>query len=70
VIREGILLAEEEHHRSPATRWYSLDEARDLFRWAGFDEPAAYQAFSQILAQDGDKIFTVVGSRSTRTKAG
>jgi len=70
VIREGTLLAEEEHQRSPATRWYSLDEARDLFRQAGFGEPAAYQAFSQSPAQSGDTIFTLVGSRSMRTNAG
>ena len=69
VIREGTLLAEEEHQRSPATRWYSLDEARDLFRQAGFEEPAAYQAFSQSPAQSGDTIFTLVGSRSMRTNA-
>ncbi|MGH2606338.1 MAG: class I SAM-dependent methyltransferase [Anaerolineales bacterium] len=70
VVREGILLTEEEHQRSPATRWYGLDEARDLFRRAGFEEPAAYQAFSQIPAQSGDKIFTLVGSRPVRTNAG
>lgn len=70
VIREGILLAEEEHQRSPSTRWYSLDEARGLFTRAGFEEPAAYQAFGQIPAQSGDTIFTLVGSRSMRANAG
>lgn len=63
VIREGILVAEEEHQRSPATRWYSLDEAHKLFRDAGFEEPAAYQGFSWTPLQSEAALFMLVGTR-------
>jgi SAM-dependent methyltransferase len=35
VIRDGVVVASERRHRSPATRFYSRDEARALYEEAG-----------------------------------
>ncbi len=60
---EGKVLAVEHHHRSPATRGYSQEQAIKLYQDAGFRDLQIYHEFSFEPASPGDSIFTVVGTR-------
>jgi ubiquinone/menaquinone biosynthesis C-methylase UbiE len=57
----GEFIYTEFHSRSPATRWYSLDEARGLYLSAGFTSLEIFSEFSIEPNQADDRIFSVVG---------
>ena len=57
------ILAAEHHHRSPATRGYTQEQAVRLYQDAGFRDIQLYQEFSFEPATAGDSIYTVVGTR-------
>jgi len=61
VLVDGEVMDEEYHRRSPATRWYTLDEVVDLYHEAGLPEVKAYSGFTHEPYQEGDELFTVVG---------
>jgi ubiquinone/menaquinone biosynthesis C-methylase UbiE len=61
VLLEGDLIDEEIHLRSPATRWYNLDEAVELYRETGFQRILAYSGFTREPYSEGDELFTLVG---------
>lgn len=61
VLVAGDLVDEERFVRSPATRWYTLDEAVELYREAGFQRNLAYSGFTREPYSDGDELFTLVG---------
>ena len=63
-IIDGEISASEYHSRSPATRWYTQSQARDLYHQAGFIDLQMFSKFSQEPARAEDVIFTVVGVKS------
>lgn len=63
VFKDGEMIAEERHLRSPATRWYTLEEVADLYHETGFNEIQAYSGFTREPYKEGDELFTVVGIR-------
>lgn len=63
VIRDGVVVAAEEHVRSPATRWYTQPDARDLYARAGFTGIRLVSGFSAAPAERDDSLFTALGVR-------
>jgi len=63
VIRDDAVVASEHHRRSPATRWYTHDEAVSLYRQAGFQTVLAYAEFTFEPAPVGIPLFTLVGQK-------
>jgi ubiquinone/menaquinone biosynthesis C-methylase UbiE len=63
VLRDGVVVEAEDHARSPATRWYSQDEAVSLYRAAGFVDVQILHEFSWEPASAEDTLFTVLGTR-------
>ena len=62
-IVEGEIISSEYHSRSPATRWYTQEQARDLYLQAGFTDLQMYSEFSRDPPQAEDRIFCVVGTK-------
>jgi hypothetical protein len=63
VIRDGQIHVSEEHARSPATRWYTQQEAVDLYATAGFRDIHLLHGFSFRPASADDTLFCVLGTR-------
>lgn len=63
VLRDGALIATEEHRRSPATRWYSQSQVRELYAEAGFVGVQLFREWSDEPASATDSLFTVVATR-------
>lgn len=63
-IVDGQVIAEEQHHRSPAPRSYTQAQARELFECAGFSDVRLYHEFTFEPVLPGDNLFTVVARRS------
>lgn len=63
VLKEGQVIAEEQHQRSPATRSYNQRQARALFERNGFTEVQLYSHFTFEPARPGDQIFAVIGRK-------
>lgn len=63
VLVDGEVMDEEYHRRSPATRWYTLDEVVELYHEAGLIKVNAYSGFTHDPYQEGDELFTVVGEK-------
>jgi ubiquinone/menaquinone biosynthesis C-methylase UbiE len=63
VIRDGELVSFEHHRRSPATRWYTQEDALRLYREAGFVHLQVYKEFTRQPADPDDPVFNVVGLR-------
>lgn len=59
----GVVIAEEHHSRSPATRWYGREEAERMFEEAGFSPIHTFREFTNEPAGPEDTTFTVVGVR-------
>jgi len=64
VLEGETVVQSEEHERQPAARWYSLDEALELYREAGFEGAHALRGFTDDPADEGDDLFTAIGTRS------
>lgn len=64
VIIDGVVLAEELHRRSPATRSYTQQQARELFERAGLVDIQLYHEFTLQPASPEDWIFTLVGRKA------
>jgi SAM-dependent methyltransferase len=64
VICDGKVVLSEEHVRSPATRWYTQQEARDLYIAAGFTDVRLFSGFSFRLASSSDTLFCVLGKKA------
>ncbi len=65
LLRDGDVIATEEHSRSPATCWYSQAEAGDLYRDAGFTETRVTRWFSEEPACGDEGLFCVIGNRGS-----
>jgi ubiquinone/menaquinone biosynthesis C-methylase UbiE len=63
VLRDGEVVASEHHARSPATRWYTQEQAVDLYQGAGFAEICLLSGFSHQPASAEDTIYCVLGTR-------
>lgn len=63
VILNDVVAAREHHRRSPATRWYTQDEAKALYRQAGFEEISVYSEFTFEPAPLEIPLFTVIGRK-------
>ncbi len=63
VFLEGEIVASEYHTRTPATRWYTQSQARQLYRQAGFRDLQMYKEYSQEPASDEDTVFSLVGMK-------
>ncbi len=61
VLVDGKVVAEERHQRSPATRSYTQEQARELFERAGLVDVELYSGFSWEPVKHDDTLFTVVG---------
>lgn len=60
----GEAIASEHHVRSPATRWYSQEEAKALYERAGFAGVQIWSGFTRKPALRGDTLFCVIGTRA------
>jgi SAM-dependent methyltransferase len=60
-LRGGAVIQEEHHARSPAVRWYSQDQAVDLYRQAGFADVRMTSRDSTEPASPEDTQFKIVG---------
>jgi ubiquinone/menaquinone biosynthesis C-methylase UbiE len=63
ILRDGVVVETELRTRSPATRWYSQEQALALYQAAGFVEVRALHRFTREPAAPDDTLFTVVGVR-------
>lgn len=63
VLRDGVVLEAEDHARSPATRWYSQQQAAELYQAAGFVDVRLLHEFSWEPASPADTLFSVLGTR-------
>lgn len=65
VVRDGQVSTSEHYSRSPATRWYTQEQAADLYKKAGFTDIRLIDGFS-LDHQPASKectVFTVLGTR-------
>lgn len=57
----GEIISSEYHSRSPATRWYTQDQARQLYLEAGFTNLQLFSEFTYAPAKPEDRVFCVAG---------
>ena len=62
-IEGGVITRTEYHSRSPATRWYTQQQAGELYLAAGFADLQFFSEFSPEPARFDDQIFSVVGGK-------
>jgi ubiquinone/menaquinone biosynthesis C-methylase UbiE len=63
VIKDGVIIANEHHVRSPATRQYTQEQAQNLYSKAGFVDIRKYKGFSRLPASAEDELFSVLGKK-------
>ncbi len=63
LIEDGEVVKEENHQRSPATRSYTQNQARELFQSAGYNEINLYSEFTFEPVKPTDTLFTVVAKK-------
>jgi hypothetical protein len=63
VVRDGEVIAEESHRRSPATRAYTHAQVRDLYEGAGFVDTQLFREWSATPAAADDELVVAVGSK-------
>lgn len=63
IIVDGEVVESEYHRQSPATRWYSLEEAQAHFTAAGFELHAVYSEITREPVKPDDTLFTIVGQK-------
>jgi hypothetical protein len=61
LLKDGQVVVEEVHRRSPATRSYTQAQAQRLFERSGFKPVEMYSQFTFEPVQANDTVFTVVG---------
>jgi ubiquinone/menaquinone biosynthesis C-methylase UbiE len=61
IIRDGKVIASEEHRQSPATRSYTQKRAIDLYKEAGFKDIQVFHEFTFEPAKPEDMVFSVLG---------
>ncbi len=63
VLRNGRVVKREHHQRSPTLRWYSLDQAMQLYKNAGFERVQALHGFEDKPTVENDTFFTIIGTK-------
>jgi ubiquinone/menaquinone biosynthesis C-methylase UbiE len=66
VLVDGVVVESERSVRSPATRGYTVEQAVELYREAGFEVEQVVSEFTDRPYEAGDDIFTIVGRRPAR----
>ena len=61
IIRDGQVIASEEHHQSPATRSYTQQQAVALYKNAGFKDIQVLHEFTFEPVRLDDTVFCVLG---------
>ena len=62
MIVGGEVVAAERHVQKPATRSYTLDQARALYLQGGLEVERVVDEFSDR-PYEGGRVFTIIGSR-------
>lgn len=63
LLRDDEVITSERHTRSPATRWYTQEQAIALYRDAGFTDIRVVSGFSHQPATPKETLFSVSGRR-------
>ena len=63
VLVNGEVVQTEHHSRSPAVRWYTQEQARELLREAGFSDVRVTRGFTDEPATPEDTIFKLLAIR-------
>ncbi len=63
VVRDGEVIAVEEHRRSPATRWYTHAQVRDFYAEAGFVDVQLFREWSREPGSPEDRVILAVGTK-------
>ncbi len=61
IVREGNVIASEEHHQSPATRSYTQQQAIALYEETGFKDIQVFHEFTFEPVKPEDDTFCVLG---------
>ncbi|HMD82853.1 MAG TPA: class I SAM-dependent methyltransferase, partial [Anaerolineales bacterium] len=61
IIRDGNVIASEEHHQSPGTRSYTQEQAVKLYQDAGFKDIQMFHDFTFDPVKPEDTVFCVLG---------
>jgi hypothetical protein len=61
IVREGEVVASEEHTQSPATRSYTQAQAIALYEKAGLENIQVFHDFTFEPVSPGDTVFCVLG---------
>lgn len=61
IIRDGNVIASEEHHQSPGTRSYTQEQAVKLYQGAGFKDIQIFHDFTFDPVNPEDTVFCVLG---------
>ena len=61
IIRDGNVIASEEHHQSPGTRSYTQEQAVKLYQGAGFKDIQIFHDFTFDPVKPEDTVFCVLG---------
>lgn len=61
IIRDGNVIASEEHHQSPGTRSYTQEQAGKLYQEAGFKDIQVFHDFTFDPVKPEDTVFCVLG---------
>ena len=61
IVRDGKVIASEEHHQSPATRSYTQEQAITLYKEAGFNDIQVFHEFTFEPVRPEDDTFCVLG---------
>jgi len=61
---DDVMVKEEYHSSSPATRWYTQGQAKELYKSAGFGNIRAVKEFTSEPAAVDEPLFCVLGSKT------
>jgi hypothetical protein len=64
ITLNGEVIASETYTRSPATRWYTQQQAIDLYKEAGFTNIRLTSEFTHEPAKESDTVFCVLGENA------
>jgi SAM-dependent methyltransferase len=63
IIRDGKVIASEEHKQSPATHSYTQEQAMTLYQKAGFRDIQVFSEFTFDPVKLTDTVFSIIGVR-------
>jgi ubiquinone/menaquinone biosynthesis C-methylase UbiE len=63
IIRDGKVIASEEHKQSPGTRSYTQEQAMTIYQNAGFKDIQVYSEFTFEPVKRTDTVFSIIGTK-------